>query len=783
MKHAYFSRSQGLTWLAAWLLWLGPLVALAQTINVGPSRTYPTLRSAVLAGAVVSGTTVKIDDGTYTDVCRIQNLTNVTITSNSGRAGGVIFDGGSQDNLEDRKAMILVINSPGTAIIGIRFRNVGLGGEAGLAARGRGAGNQAGIRFEKFTTGTGRVSYCSFDNCVTGVFTETNDFNLDLTIDHCDFGREVSNGQARDGGSHDIYVNRIKSLTGIDNNFYGNPYGNNTKSRAWNTTISGGYNANYASRCLDLPNGGRYSVSGGIYARGAGENNQLFAYAEEYPSADDPQNNGLYSGTISGITLRVNNRVGVWNAGAGTTMAFTNVTYEWYGSGTATTSVIGPGAVTGLVASGTATAATLPAPPPAVSSSAAPPPPPTNLRPADSPASTVAGLSYQYYELTGMTKLPDFATLTPAASGTVSTFDLAPRKRNDDFAFRYTGYVRVPADGTYTFYTSSDDGSRLYIGSQLVVDNDGRHGTQERSGTIGLKAGLHAITVTFFEAYGGQVLSVSYAGGGLSKQVIPGSALVSAPVSAGGIVSGGVYRLLARHSNKALDVAYNSAESQATVWQHTVNGDGAQRWVLQLQSDGAYTLTHEGTSMCLDVQGNSADNGALVWQYTANGGDAQRWFIEPTTDGYVKLRHKGTDKVLDVLGGEDRLADGDRVGQWEYKGSRNQQWKLELLQNPAARTSATAARTPALAADGEAASLSVYPNPSFGKGTLAVTAKTPQTAQVYVHNLQGELVSSLSVPVHAGKTDFKLPGTLAPGTYLVKTRLDGQDLSFTLQVQ
>ena len=156
---------------------------------------------------------------------------------------------------------------------------------------------------------------------------------------------------------------------------------------------------------------------------------------------------------------------------------------------------------------------------------------PTALRPADNPANTTAGLDYAYYE-GSWTALPDFAALTPVKTGTAADFSLTPRLRSDLFAFRYTGYVRVPSDGTYTFATTSDDGSKLFIGSTLVVNNDGLHGAQEVSGTIGLRAGLHAITVTFFEQGGGEVLSVSYAGPGLSKMVVPASALLRAPAAA-----------------------------------------------------------------------------------------------------------------------------------------------------------------------------------------------------------------------------------------------------------
>ncbi|HEY9044963.1 MAG TPA: PQQ-dependent sugar dehydrogenase [Ohtaekwangia sp.] len=150
-----------------------------------------------------------------------------------------------------------------------------------------------------------------------------------------------------------------------------------------------------------------------------------------------------------------------------------------------------------------------------------------SLREPDNPANTVAGLVYQYYE-GAWSALPNFNTLTPVETGTVTTINLTPRNREDDYAFRYTGYIDVPTDGTYTFYTSSDDGSQLYIGSTLVVNNDGLHATREVSGTIGLKRGKHSLTVTFFERQGSAVLTSSYAGPGITKQVIPASALFRA---------------------------------------------------------------------------------------------------------------------------------------------------------------------------------------------------------------------------------------------------------------
>ena len=151
----------------------------------------------------------------------------------------------------------------------------------------------------------------------------------------------------------------------------------------------------------------------------------------------------------------------------------------------------------------------------------------TEPREPENPTNAVQGLDFAYYE--GEWKeLPDFAALTPIASGTVANFDLTPRARDDRFGFTMTGFVTVPRDGVYTFYTASDDGSKLFIGDALVVNNDGLHGKREKYGAVALAAGLHAIRVTFFDRTGDDALEVSYEGPGIEKQSLPASVLYRA---------------------------------------------------------------------------------------------------------------------------------------------------------------------------------------------------------------------------------------------------------------
>ncbi|MBP1647371.1 MAG: type sorting protein, partial [Bacteroidetes bacterium] len=86
------------------------------------------------------------------------------------------------------------------------------------------------------------------------------------------------------------------------------------------------------------------------------------------------------------------------------------------------------------------------------------------------------------------------------------------------------GYVEVPANGPYTFFVNSDDGSKLFIGEELVVNNDGLHGAVEKSGDVMLNAGKHAMLLLYFENEGGESLSLSYRGPGVGKQEVPASA-------------------------------------------------------------------------------------------------------------------------------------------------------------------------------------------------------------------------------------------------------------------
>jgi alpha-L-fucosidase len=145
-------------------------------------------------------------------------------------------------------------------------------------------------------------------------------------------------------------------------------------------------------------------------------------------------------------------------------------------------------------------------------------------RPAAKDADTKPGLKYAYYE-GAWDKLPDFAKLQAKAAGVSPVVDLKAKKAPEHYGLVFTGFLRVPKDGVYTLFVSSDDGSRLFLGDTLIVDNDGLHGQQEASGVVALAAGLHPVRIAYFNATGGEGLIVSWQGPALAKQAVPAAAL------------------------------------------------------------------------------------------------------------------------------------------------------------------------------------------------------------------------------------------------------------------
>jgi hypothetical protein len=145
---------------------------------------------------------------------------------------------------------------------------------------------------------------------------------------------------------------------------------------------------------------------------------------------------------------------------------------------------------------------------------------PVKPLPAVEAAPAAKGLAWELFE-GDFDKLPDFPSLTPSRTGSSPRPAADAAKTGKKFALRFRGYVRAPRPGVYVFYLASDDGSRLSVDGQGIVDNDGNHGLSVEKGEIALAAGWHAIEIVYFQRDGDMGLELSWAGPGFPKSPVP----------------------------------------------------------------------------------------------------------------------------------------------------------------------------------------------------------------------------------------------------------------------
>lgn len=133
-------------------------------------------------------------------------------------------------------------------------------------------------------------------------------------------------------------------------------------------------------------------------------------------------------------------------------------------------------------------------------------------------------VAYKYYEHIKGKSLPNFSTLgRPVKEGFVYEFSLDELnvEETDHFAVLFTTKLDIKQDGNYNFGVISDDGSKVYIDGELVIDNDGSHSADMKLGSVKLAAGIHDVKVEYFDDYMGQKLELYFASEGTPLQILP----------------------------------------------------------------------------------------------------------------------------------------------------------------------------------------------------------------------------------------------------------------------
>jgi hypothetical protein len=128
-------------------------------------------------------------------------------------------------------------------------------------------------------------------------------------------------------------------------------------------------------------------------------------------------------------------------------------------------------------------------------------------------ADKTLGVHYQLYD-GQFSFIPDYEKLEPVKQGVVERVDLnqvdVSGKRS--YAIVYSGYIEFPEAGLVRMGLGSDDGSKLYLKDQLIIDNDFGHGFQMLTRWVRVPKGLVPFRLEYMEVGGdrGLVLAAAH---------------------------------------------------------------------------------------------------------------------------------------------------------------------------------------------------------------------------------------------------------------------------------
>ena len=121
--------------------------------------------------------------------------------------------------------------------------------------------------------------------------------------------------------------------------------------------------------------------------------------------------------------------------------------------------------------------------------------------------------------------MEEFSKYKPKKTGITPNFSIEERDNDGLFGFIYTGYIKIPTDGVYTFFLSTNDGGVLYLDGKIFIDNDGPGTATTASRIVALRAGIYEIGEKYFQMGGGYSNNISWKGPDIRKEIIPASVL------------------------------------------------------------------------------------------------------------------------------------------------------------------------------------------------------------------------------------------------------------------
>ena len=123
------------------------------------------------------------------------------------------------------------------------------------------------------------------------------------------------------------------------------------------------------------------------------------------------------------------------------------------------------------------------------------------------------GLKYKFYSDPAIRSITSVDDLTPERyrmTGTTAVPSLQKHEEEDWYGYVFEGWIKAPVSGIYTFRLDTDDGSRLFLDDQLIIDSNYNRGNTVTSGYAYLEKGLHKFRMPYFEGHYDQKIELGW---------------------------------------------------------------------------------------------------------------------------------------------------------------------------------------------------------------------------------------------------------------------------------
>ena len=132
------------------------------------------------------------------------------------------------------------------------------------------------------------------------------------------------------------------------------------------------------------------------------------------------------------------------------------------------------------------------------------------------------GLNYSFYSDTPIRSITSVNDLTPARfkkKGVTAVPSLQQHEEKDWFGYVFTGWIKAPVSGVYTFKLDTDDGSQLLLDDQMLIDSNYNKGNVVTTGYVYLEKGLHKFCLPYFEGHYDEKIELTWIVPGTSSFV------------------------------------------------------------------------------------------------------------------------------------------------------------------------------------------------------------------------------------------------------------------------